>query len=271
MDEGLEDRNIRFQLRFKYVEGIISLPYYIIWNLIGAILSIAYIPNSKVPTPLVLASCCSFVYSIMYRSIYYNYYRHQKLNLRNRIKFLKVIYWISSLAIALASLCLVEIDHRTIMIACLSLGTPVLNLLHRLIIWSCVPPDLPLNDLERKYYQAVQNRISAARSRTIQPSTSSGSFRADDDVVVIDFDNGDDDSGSEDRSPYQVLNEKPFRYQTFVAEEDILDDGEVRECIICLHGLEKQELLATTECLCIFHEGCISGWTNKKNSCPIPH
>ena len=47
------------------------------------------------------------------------------------------------------------------------------------------------------------------------------------------------------------------------------EDGSQQECSICMVEYEVGEKLARLECLCKFHEECITGWFRRKRECPV--
>ena len=43
------------------------------------------------------------------------------------------------------------------------------------------------------------------------------------------------------------------------------------ECEICFDEMEAGDRVARLNCLCIYHEACISEWFSRGNFCPIHH
>jgi len=65
--------------------------------------------------------------------------------------------------------------------------------------------------------------------------------------------------------------QSPVRMISFVAtEKDCLaGDGNAQECSICMVEYDVGDQLARLECLCKFHQACITEWFGRKQECPL--
>lgn len=243
MEEALANRDVRRHLYYKYLEGYFSIWYYTIINIVGLVISTIYLTHPLVDTLLMLWGMFVFTYLIWFRWYYRIYYIKMKLHLKRKITWLKIFSLVGLVSLAVASLSLVESDHRTGTIAIIALMNPLTMISHRLISWLAINPRTPLNRYEQQYFDYMQpNPIP--RSLEGVHSTKTDEYRP-----LLE--------------PHDQI---PRTIQRLM--EDIRKDGILQECQICLEELAKDQLIATLPCFCVYHEGCISDWSARKTVCP---
>merc|ERR1712086_511422 len=76
---------------------------------------------------------------------------------------------------------------------------------------------------------------------------------------------GDDDDNYDVDDDDDIVNELVEEDE----EEEMEEEGPL-ECSICLGEYEKGDaLVSLTPCRHVFHEACISAWTNQNTRCPL--
>lgn len=228
----ITDFRIRRQLRFKYLEGKLMYPFYVLINTTGSIATLCAGVAETIPVSLCVCAILVFLYNIAFHSTHYVYFTFLRRDWRLMIKIMRMVYWI--VCITLPIVALVEVDttepiRLIVIILFMNIG---LNILNRIFSCVCISPHTPLNEIEQQYFNFLKT----------------------------------------DHNSYTPLDNQTerFSYRVYVAPNDICDSESqtTKECQICLEELHKDQLMAITNCFCIFHEDCLSQWVERRNVCP---
>jgi hypothetical protein len=228
----ITDFRIRRQLRFKYLDGNLTYIFYLIINLVGLIVSFYGGITKTIPVLLFLCATLVFLYNFIFHSVHYAYFTFLKRDWQFTIKIMRVLYWTACITLPIIALIEVDATQPMRLIVIILLMNIGLNIFNRLISCICICPSTPLNEIEQRYFNYLKT----------------------------------------DHNSYSPLDNQTdqFSYSVYVAPDDICESESqtIKECQICLEQLQKAQLMAITNCFCIFHEDCLSLWLERKNMCP---
>jgi len=110
------------------------------------------------------------------------------------------------------------------------------------------------------------SRASLVKKENFGIKNNKNNHRDHNDKSLFTIDDDDDNNYEDDDD--DIVNELVEEGEADDADADV--DADTPECSICLGEYEKgDELVSLNPCRHVFHEECISAWTNQNTRCPL--